>query len=587
MAERAHYRIEFEPLGKRVAAEAGMTLLDAARKAGIELTAVCSGTGTCGKCQVQVQNEFPSSPSLVDEEFLAADQLEAGWRLACQTRIQQSLKVFIPPESLTTPQRLQVESQADHFTEDFSFSVEDVVLDELSASSLFPERSTEFLEFLAASGGCVRLICKDGQLVNWVPSGQPIFGLAVDLGTTKIAAYLVDLISGNIAAKSSAMNPQISYGEDVISRILYCMEHENGRNLLQKLVVDTLNNLSKTMCAEVGTTQQQIIEIVVVGNTAMHHLFAGLPVRQLGLSPYSPAVVDAMVIDAAALGLSASTRARVFTPRNIAGYVGGDHVAMMAATRAWAADDTVIAIDIGTNTEISLTHKGHIYTCSCASGPAFEGAHIQEGMRAADGAIERIKIEGDRVLFQTISGKAPVGICGSGILDSVAELRRNEILNDRGNFDPSRLNVRGEGKRQEYVLVPAERSGVNRDIVITRRDVNEILLAKAAIQSGLKILLNTAEITPQQIDRIIIAGAFGTYLDLESVISIGMLPKLPLERFSQVGNAAGSGARHMLLSEVVRDQAAAFAHRAEYVELTLYPEFQKVYLNALRFCPFP
>jgi len=586
MEERAHLRIDFEPLGKRVDTEAGVTLLDAAREASVELTAVCSGTGTCGKCLVQIQNEGASSPGLVDEEFLAADQLAAGWRLACQTRVQQPLKVFIPPESLTTPQRLQVESQADHFAEAFSFTVEDVQLDELSAGSLFPEHSTEFLEFLAASDGYVRLIRKEGQLVDWAPSGQPIFGLAVDLGTTKIAAYLVDLIGGNIAAKSSAMNPQISYGEDVISRILYCMEHEDGRNLLQKLVADTLNNLSNKMCAEVGTTQQQIVEIVVVGNTAMHHLFTGLPVRQLGLSPYSPAVVDAMFIDATSLGLSASTRARVFTPQNIAGYVGGDHVAMMAATRAWAAEDTVIAIDIGTNTEISLTHKGHIYTCSCASGPAFEGAHIQEGMRAADGAIERIKIEGDRVLFQTIGGKAPVGICGSGILDSVAELRRNEILNERGNFDSSRPNVRGEGKHQEYVLVPAETSGVNRDIAITRRDVNEILLAKAAVQSGLKILLNTAGITPQQIDRIIIAGAFGTYLDLDSVISIGMLPKLPLERFSQVGNAAGSGARHMLLSEVVRDQAAAFARRAEYVELTLYPDFQKVYLNALRFSPF-
>lgn len=588
-------RIDFEPLGKRVEIQAGSTLLDAARLAGIGLIAVCGGKGTCGQCRVRIMAGPTERPAHGDKTTFTDEQLSAGWRLACQTTVYQSMKVFIPPESLTTPQRLQVESTADAQTVSSSFSVEDVALDptktqEIPQPFAWSEDQAELNQLLHAAlvvrDGKIRLVKRSGKTVSWCGWGDAVYGLAVDLGTTKIAVYLVELLTGETIAHASAMNPQIAYGEDVISRILYCMENPDGQELLQRLVVETINELIQTLCVETGAVCEQIVEAVVVANTAMHHLFLHLPVRQLGLSPYHPAISHAVAVRASELGLALSPHGRVYLPENIAGYVGGDHVAMMIATQVSSAEDTAIALDIGTNTEISLVSHGRIYTCSCASGPAFEGAHIEEGMRAAEGAIERILIRGDCVQYQTIGDIPPVGICGSGILDAVAELRSSEIINHRGKFDATRPNVRGSGRNQEYILVSANKTGTQRDIVITRKDVNEIMLAKAAIQSGMRVLLKTAGLTVNQINRLIIAGAFGSYLDLNSAIQIGMLPDLPVERFVQVGNAAGSGAKQILCSDEMRSRAAEFSRNSRYVELTEYPEFQEIYISGLNFSKF-
>ena len=594
MSDKPKYLLDFEPIGKRVEMEAGVTILDAAREAGIEIVSVCNGAGTCGQCQVQIKNLPLDPPTLIDQEFFSEDQLASGWRLACQSVINRTLKVFTPPDSLTTPQRLQVESQIEKALAASSFAVQDIILEEfnnlesvlppeLTTRKIQPELIKPFKEALVQHHGRLRIVIKNETILNWTDYGKPVYGLAVDLGTTKIAAYLVDLITGHTAAKSSGMNPQISYGEDVVNRILFCIQNQDGQKNLQSAVVQTLNDLSQMMCREVGAAPRQIIEAVIVGNTAMHHIFAGFPVKQLGLAPYSPAVTHAVTLPAKDFGLTFAEQCQIYFPENIAGYVGGDHVAMMIATEADTAQDTVLAIDIGTNTEVSLAHQGRIFTCSCASGPAFEGAHIKEGMRAADGAIERILIEGDQVQFQTIGQALPLGLCGSGILDAVAELKKNNILSERGRFDDSRPHVRGEGKSQEYVLVPAEKAGVFRDIVFTRKDVHEILLAKGAIQSGIQILLRTAKINTQDIDRVIVAGAFGSYLDLNSAMNIGMLPCLPIEKYTQVGNAAGSGARQLLISDEMRDNAKDFAQKAEYIELTSYPDFQNIYINALKF----
>lgn len=593
--------IDFEPIGKRINAQVGQTLLEAAHAAGIDLVAVCGGAGTCGQCQVQLVTGKMDAPNMVEQTFFSGEMLEKGWRLACQTTIRGALKVFVPADSLTTPQRLQLEGVGDEETLASAYEFADLAVsqnkyDALNINSLDslhlphpfvddrPQLSESFISELKAESGKLKLISKNGKIVNFLRTQESALGFAVDLGTTKIAAYLVDLQKNRILAKSSAPNPQIHYGEDVISRILYCMENESGALTLQQKVVDTLNGLIQKMCAEIEADPRQIIDAVVVGNTAMHHLFAGLPVKQLGLSPYAPAVTHCLFLDPVKIGLTISVHSSIYLPENIAGYVGGDHVAMMIASEADGANDTVLALDIGTNTEISLVHEGIIHTCSCASGPTFEGAHIHEGMRASDGAIERIDIEGEKILIQVIGNQKPIGICGSGILDAVAEMRKNEIINERGNFNPESSLVRGAGKDREFVLVPKEQSGSSRDIVITRKDINEILLAKAAIQTGIEILLRTAGITtPDQIDRVIIAGAFGTYLDIHSAIRIGMLPDLPAERFAQIGNAAGSGARMMVISDEMRRKGTEFARRSNYVELTTYPDFQGVYVQSLRF----
>jgi len=321
---------------------------------------------------------------------------------------------------------------------------------------------------------------------------------------------------------------------------------------------------------------------VVVGNTVMHHLFAGLTVAQLGIAPFVPVVSEQMEIPAAQVGLSLSPGATVYLPPNLAGYVGADHVAMLLGIGIERSPRTVLAIDIGTNTEISLAYQGRILSCSCASGPAFEGAHIRHGMRAAQGAIERVRIIDGKVCTHTIGEVPPVGICGSGILDAVSEMLAAKLLDKRGNFRKDSPFAPESTNQVGFVLAPAAMTGHGSDIVVTRQDVNEIQLAKAAIRVGIEVLLNEAGLDHRRIDEIVIAGAFGSYLDVRSAIGVGMVPPLPPERFRQVGNAAGTGARQMLLSSERRRMAEEIARSVKYVELTSHPAFSEWFTRELR-----
>lgn len=594
--------IDFEPVGKRVRVAKGTTILEAARQAGIEIISVCGGMGTCGQCRVRVMSGEYTPPTSDEVLELTPGELSSQYRLACQTGVLSASKVHIPPESLTTPQRLQLEglegSQAvDHALKLVDIDVDIPQIDDLrsDASRLqdaltqagYPNVVIRYPTLLSFSTRArmmkwkLRSALRNNELLAVLSQEQQAYGLAVDIGTTKVAAYLLNLVTGEIVSRQSAMNPQIHYGEDVISRIFYCMEHPDGRELLQKEIVSTLNNLVQAMIKEADCNHFQVLDAVVVGNTAMHHLFAGLPVQQLGLMPFVPAISQPVDVLARDLGLGIAPAANIHLPANVAGYVGADHVAMLLATEVYKAEKSTLAVDIGTNTEISLVHDGQIYACSCASGPAFEGAHIKEGMRAAAGAIEKVRIDGKGVHTYTIGNQLPVGICGSGILDAVAEMVKSGILNHKGTMDSSSKYVHGSGKQTEFVLVPAAKTGTGRDLCINRRDVNEILLAKAAIRTGMDILMIEAGIDASQIDRVVVAGAFGTYLDLNSAIEIGMFPRIPLERFIQVGNAAGTGARQMLLSDQMRRTAGEFAGRIRYVELTVHPSFKTVFLKSM------
>jgi uncharacterized 2Fe-2S/4Fe-4S cluster protein (DUF4445 family) len=317
------------------------------------------------------------------------------------------------------------------------------------------------------------------------------------------------------------------------------------------------------------------LDAVLVGNTAMHHLFAGLPVEQLGHAPFKPATTQPLVIPAGELGLNLGPGAKVYLPPVIAGYVGADHVSMLLATQAWKSSGNVIALDIGTNTEISLVAKGKVTCCSCASGPAFEGAHIHEGMRAAPGAIERARWSAGKILWQTIEERPPVGICGSGILDVVAALLDGGLVKPTGALKTDA----GSG----YTLVPAAQTGLGRALMVTRKDINEIQLAKSAIRAAIEILIQEAGLFPDDLDSFIVAGAFGTYLDLRSAIRTGMFPALPPVLFQQVGNAAGVGAKQMLVSLDKRKEAEQIASQIGYVELTSRPAFTTLFMEHLSF----
>jgi uncharacterized 2Fe-2S/4Fe-4S cluster protein (DUF4445 family) len=317
-----------------------------------------------------------------------------------------------------------------------------------------------------------------------------------------------------------------------------------------------------------------------VGNTAMHHLFLRLPVRQLALSPFVPAVSRALEVKAGELGLNIAPGAYVHLLPNIAGFVGADHVSMLLATDAWQVKETTVALDIGTNTEVSLICKGKIVATSCASGPAFEGGHIKYGMRAADGAIERLRIDGDKIQYQTINGAPPVGICGSGILDSLSQLYLAGAIDESGRLVKSHRRVRRSKGQLEFILVSTKERKGKPAITITQHDIRELQLAKAAIRTGIQVLLETSGCAEDEIKQVIIAGAFGTYINVASAVAIGMLPSLPLNRFRQVGNAAGMGAKLALISLKSRVKAETAASKVSYIELASAPQFERNFIQA-------
>ncbi len=616
---KSQYTVDLQPVGRRMLVESGLTLLEAAQRAGIGLAAVCGGAGSCGKCRVQCIEGKLSLPTVDEQRWFTAAELEDGHRLACQAVPLTDVRVTIPPESLSALQRLQIEGQETEVAVDPVIDLVDVALAEPTLDDLRSD-TVRLTDALAEEGRpraffgqpVLRVLSEELRLRNWavrlalrrqdpllgqsgirpwrevvgvVDAHQPMLGLAVDIGTTKVAGYLVDLETGHTLAKHGLMNPQIAYGEDVVSRIAYANEQADRRNTLQQRLIAGLNDLVDRLCSEVPVHRQQIVDAVVVGNTVIHHLFVGLPVTQLGASPYIAAVSEPLDIQTAHLGLELAPGARVYLPPNIAGYVGADHVAMLLSTEAWQAMEPTLALDIGTNTEISLAVGGQLLSCSCASGPAFEGAHIHAGMRAAPGAVEYVRIGDDRIYVQTIGGQPAVGICGSGILDAGAELRAAGVAGPTGRLNPGHpqwgsriVNWNGGGA---FVLLNKAQTGNDHDLLVTRRDVNEIQLAKGAIRAGVDVLLAEAGLGYDDLSTFIVAGAFGTYLDLRSAMRIGMFPPLPLERFRQVGNAAGTGARQMLISARRRRMAESLVNRVRYIELTAHPNFTDFYMDAM------
>lgn len=606
--ERPSFEIDLQPVGRRVQVGAGTTLLAAAQSAGVELQSVCGGVGTCSGCKVRVAAGMVSPVTATENHEISREKIAAGYRLACQAIALSDVRLDIPPESLSAPQRVQVEGQAlDVKLAPVVFPVEievappslgDLRSDLTRLNSTFAQLNGEVevpFEVLAglpqtlraqnwAARLALRKVGSRSRVVGVLPPRSRMFGLAVDVGTTKLAAYFVDIENGRTVAQKGAMNPQIAYGEDVVSRIAFANRDPAGQNVMQGKLIEAINLLAADLCAEAGAVSQQIVDVVVVGNTVMHHLFAGLPVHQLGTAPFVPVVADALEIPAARTGLALSSGALVYLPPNIAGYVGADHVAMLLGSGVHQDTRTVVAIDIGTNTEITLASRGRLVSCSCASGPAFEGAHIQHGMRAAPGAIERVRIIDGKVLTHTIGGVPPVGICGSGIVDAVAEMLDANVLDNRGNFHRD-STVAPPSDRQNKFVLAATTTGHAGDIAVTRSDVSEIQLAKAAIRTGIEILLREVGVNSADIDQVVIAGAFGSYLDIGSAVRIGMFPPLARERFHQIGNGAGSGARQMLISGDQRRTAEQIARQIEYVELSNHPAFSEQFLTELCFQP--
>lgn len=604
-------RLEVEPNGAKFNVKRGTRLLDALNTAGVAVRSECGGKAVCGKCKVIIKDPSSFTETGDWKGDLPRSELKSGYRLACQCKVDSNASVYIPEESRLTPRQFLIEG------------TERPVIIEPTVRKLFlhipPPSLTDVrsdarrvLDSLKETYG-IEAVDFDYQLLHELPkilrdadwkitaivwddkevqelekrdTSEEAYGVAVDIGTSKIIIYLSDLLNGKLVTTESAENPQIKHGEDVISRISYAMESQAHLKEMQKLAVDCLNTMIIRACEKRGLNPKRIYELTVVGNTAMHHLFLGMQTKHLGLSPYVPVVSDSINEKARNLSLRVNLGANVHIFPVIAGFVGGDAVADVISTGIHEAAKLSIVLDIGTNAEVIIGNKHSLTACSCASGPAFEGAHIECGMKAVTGAIERLVITTDdyQVNYKTIGNERPVGLCGSGIIDATASLLKCRLINREGQFSKSIRSPRFRevNGKKAFVLV-SKREGAARDVFITQADIREVQLAKAAIYAGCGILMKRKRVTPRDVKRIYIAGAFGNYINPMNAKIIGLLPDVPAKRVTFVGNAAGAGARMALISKNLRQTAELISRKTQYIELASEPDFQTEFASAMLF----
>jgi len=543
--------------------EEGATYLEAYWRTGLPPFSDCGGKGTCGKCQVRFLGDVPP-PNPVENDLLSPVALNAGYRLACQHKVTADTTVEVVPR------------------------IGDRVVWKLEAEQA---QGVE-LDPAVRRAPDGRVLFDGGELLRTSSPDRPILGVALDIGTTTLSGYLLNLETGAQEAALSLWNPQAAYGTDVISRIGFSMERDGGLKLLQEACISGLNRLLRGLLALAGHSEDDVLHLSVVGNPTMLHLFLGVEPGPIARPPYQPRFNESRRLEAASLGLKANPRAVVETLPLVSGYVGADSVGMALFLRLDQRSEVCLAIDVGTNGEILLSDRGQVLACSAAAGPAFEGARISCGMRAEPGAIDAVSLglEGGRVELHIIGNGIPRGISGSGVVSTVASLLEVRLLLPSGRFVPEGETpvswgpfLRNEGTQREFVLSFNDTRDIGSDVVVTQKDVRELQLAKAAIAAGIRRLLEYAGLAADGVDHIYLAGAFGSHLDPKAAMGIGLLPGLPLERVVAVGNAAGAGAKMLLHSRQMREAAVRMAQGIHYVELSADPKFNDLFVQEMEF----
>lgn len=623
-------KVVFQPSGRRGYINEGVTIKQASQELGVEIEGICGEKATCGKCKVRVEEGFFAKYGVesrgdnlsplneAEKKLLTLQQQEDGYRLSCQARIHGDVVVFVPEESRLGKQIVrkaarEIAIELRPSVRKYYVEITPPTLDD--ALGCWERLQAELDKSFALSGlvidyqvlrGLQTVMRRDnwkvtvsvwmgGEVVNVEPGlVEKGYGLAVDVGTTTVAVYLCDLDTGKVVATNSMMNPQVAYGEDVMSRISYSMSRKDGLEIMNQAIIKGINQLAGRAAAAAGIKRSAIIDMTVVGNTCMHHIFLNIDPQYIGRAPFSPALHHSKDVKARDLGIRISPGSYIQILPIEAGFVGADNVGVLIAEEPYNQDDMLLVIDIGTNGELILGNRDKLVSSSCATGPAFEGAEIKFGMRAAPGSIERIKIDPDtkEVRFKVIGKEdwntdlddvGAKGICGSGIIDAVAQLLMAGIIDRTGRFktglDTSRLRVGEDGP--EFVIAWADETSIGRDIVLCQRDVRNIQLAKGAMYAGVKIMMRHLGV--KKVDKIILAGAFGSYIDKESAAVIGLFPDCAPGNIYAVGNAAGDGARIALLNVDKRMEADEVARKVEYIELTVEPDFQKVFTQAMWF----
>lgn len=602
----------FLPSGKRASLQSGESLLDACRQAGIRIRSSCDGEGVCGLCKVVVQEgdvEPAAMPQITEEER------QNGVVLACLARPIGDITVSVPEESklatwsvspgslargddagqgdplLRRPAsvRLRVGLQ--------SASLEDPLADWERIERGLQSQGIE--ERLQPALGALRdlgpLLRQQGWSLDlWVSRESRVqkiqeagerhgtYGLAVDVGTTTVVAHLVDLEEGKALAGRIVLNGQRSFGEDVITRILHARKPK-GMQDLREGVLSGIRDLVTSLCAKVEISPHQIVAATCAGNPTMTHILLGVNPETIRKEPYVPVANHFPLVEAREVEFPIWPHASVECVPGVASYVGGDITAGVLATGLADLSKASLLIDAGTNGEMVLGSSGVLVCCSCSAGPAFEGSGLSSGMVAGPGAIEKVKIEGDQVRVQVVGSRPPTGLCGTGFVDLLAELLRVGWIDRAGAISDRKTGSRyREGERgPEVLLVPRQDTGTGRDVVVSQADIDNLLRAKAALYAGLNVLLDKLEVPLHELDRVFVAGGFGHQLDVERAMAIGLLPDLPLERVTPVGNTSVEGAKRILLSQRERDRAAEIARSMTYIELSADPTFAEQFTAGL------
>jgi len=593
-------RVTFRPSGTEIAVPLGTSLLEAARRAGVQVEAVCGGQGICGKCAARLAGGRVTEATAAEEELLTPRQREAGYVLLCQRQALDDVELD------TGPGETAGDRHAKDYCGETAFAVDPFVrktFHRLDPPSLTDQRADLDRLGLAArvdvelAGRLPTLLRQAAFQVTSVVADDTLiameegdttgeaFGVAVDVGTTTVAAYLTDLARGRVLASGSAANGQAAYGADVITRITHTMETPDGLTQLQKLVRRTVDEIVVRLLAETGVPSDRVYMVTFVGNTVMTHLLLGITPRHIAATPFSPVFCRPMQGRCAELGLeSVPGRAVWRTLPNVAGFVGADTVGVMLATGIHDRPGVWLAVDIGTNGEMVLNCHGRIYTCSTAAGPVFEGASVRQGMRAEPGAVYRVRL-GEKADIGVIGDTAARGSCGSGLIDAVAELVRLEAVNKNGRLKKTDLPPGCPAAVRERIVTDGTgtRFVLARDpeVALTQGDISQLQLAKAAIRAGIGILLAEAGVGASDLDGILLAGAFGSNLDPVSRLGIGMLPPIDPARIRAVGNAAGVGAIMALLSREQFALAVDLARRVRHVELSADRRFNSEFAHWL------
>lgn len=606
--------IEFRPHDKVTRVPPGMTIFNAANWIGLPIDSTCGAKGTCGKCKVRILHGYNGSTA-ADRRIFSEEELEQGWRLSCRSEAQEDVVCEVPrlmgnpkaalmgfdrhvilnanvhkiPLSLPVP---SLEDQRSDFTR---------VRDALAPEGYAVEASLNLLRqlprVLREHSWQVTAVVVGHELVS-VEGGDTsarAYGLSFDIGTTTVVGMLLDLSSGAPVSVLSALNGQAVYGADVISRISHTMMHADGLEQLNGAVLGTMNGLIAQLLEEGEVEPHEVYEVVTAGNATMQHLLLGVDPEAIGLEPFIPGMEEIVQVSAQDAGLNILPQAQVHCLPYLGAYVGADLVAGLLATGLAQNEGVRLLVDVGTNGEIILGSAARTVATAAPAGPAFEGAQIQDGMRASEGAIEAITISGDEVRLQVIGDVPPIGLCGSGLLDAVAQLRLSGLMLPSGRFvkeseaealvgpDLARRIVTDEDGRRSFVLAWAEESGGEKPIVLTQRDVRELQFAKGSIAGGIEVVMQELGVRADELVEIFLAGSFGNYINPQSARIIGLVPPVPVERIKAVGNAAGEGAKIALLSFREREVARSLPSIVEYHELSGRDDFNDSFLAVLQF----